>query len=86
MVLFGGLSPFRWLALLPFGLGFIDVVENIQICTMLLQYPNITESQVSVASITTSLKHAMVIIVYSLIALLAIYAFIKWVKVRFKGD
>ncbi len=86
MVLFSGLSPFRWLALLPFGLGFIDVVENIQICTMLFQYPNITESQVSVASITTSLKHAMVIIVYSLVALLAIYAFIKWVKVHFKGS
>ena len=86
MVLFGGLSPFRWLALFPFGLGFIDLVENMQICYMLLQYPNITESQVSVASTTTSLKHAMVIIVYSLVALLAIYAFIKWTKVRFKGD
>ena len=86
MTLFGSSKSIRWLALVPFVLGLIDLTENIQICTMLVQFPDITDSQVSMASTTTSIKHSIVIVVYLLVALLAIYSFARWVRIQFNRD
>ena len=83
LVLFGGSSPIQWLVLIPFALGLIDLVENLQICTMLVQFPEITEFQVNAASTTTSIKNLMVKIVYSLVALMGIYAFTRWIRSRY---
>ena len=83
IALFAGKSFLRWLALVPFALGLIDLGENIQIFSMLVQFPDITEYQVNLASYTTSIKHATVITVYSLVAFLAGYALIKRVIRRF---
>ena len=50
---------FSWLITLPIMLGTIDLFENVQIFLMLNQYPQITETQVNLASNTTAIKHHM---------------------------
>ncbi len=46
-----------WLAYVPIVGGIWDLLENIQIASMLLAYPEIGETQVSWASTFTYLKH-----------------------------
>ena len=86
ITLFVGSKSIHRLALVPFLLGLIDLTENIQICTMLVQFPDITDSQVSMASTTTSIKHSIVIVFYSMVTLLAIYTFGRWVRIQLKRD
>lgn len=47
------------LAFIPVFAGAWDLCENAQITTLLLQFPDISARQVAVASIFTSVKHAM---------------------------
>ena len=84
IVLLAGKGSLRWLSLLPFILGLVDLGENIQIFSMLVQFPQITEYQVNFASSTTLIKHSIVKAVYALIALLAVYALLKLLIQRFK--
>ena len=46
-----------WLAYIPVFGGVWDLIENIQISSMLVMYPNITETQVAWASGFTQVKH-----------------------------
>ena len=46
-----------WLAFLPVFGGAWDLIENIQISSMLVAYPDVTELQVASASLFTSVKH-----------------------------
>ena len=63
----------RWLVILPCLLGAIDLIENIQICLMLNQYPYISIVQVEMASTTTIVKHFLTIILYVCIIFLSIF-------------
>ena len=53
-----------WLAYIPVVAGFIDLFENIQITTMLVQYPDIGQSQVMWSSLTTSVKSILGLIYF----------------------
>lgn len=46
-----------WLAYVPIVGGIWDLIENVQISSMLLAYPEISETQVSWTSAFTSAKH-----------------------------
>ena len=46
-----------WLAYVPIFGGAWDLMENIQISSMLVMYPNVTEMQVAWASGFTQVKH-----------------------------
>ena len=48
-----------WLAYIPIVGGIWDLMENVQISSMLLAYPEISETQVSWASVFTKVKHWM---------------------------
>jgi hypothetical protein len=73
ILLLTGSSIFRWLIILPIMLGVIDITENIQICFMLIQYPEITDVQVNLASGSTSFKHYITNGTLLCIILLSIY-------------
>lgn len=73
ILLLTGSSIFRWLIILPIMLGIIDITENIQICFMLIQYPEITDVQVNLASGSTSFKHYITNGTLLCIILLSIY-------------
>ena len=73
ILLLAGSSFFRWLVILPCLLGVIDLIENIQICLMLNQYPYISIVQVEMASTTTIVKHFLTIILYVCIIFLSIF-------------
>lgn len=76
ILLLTGSNIFRWLIILPIMLGVIDITENIQICFMLIQYPEITDVQVNLASSTTSFKHYITNSTLVCIILLSIYKMI----------
>jgi hypothetical protein len=61
-------------AFIPLVAGVWDLCENAQITALLLQYPNVSASQVAVASFFTTTKHVMSA-VYELLAVvfLAVY-------------
>jgi len=71
--LLAGSSFSRWLVILPCLLGAIDLIENIQICLMLNQYPYISIAQVDIANNTTIVKHSLTIILYACIIFLSIF-------------
>ncbi len=69
-----------WLAaFIPVVAGVWDLCENAQIVTMLLQYPELSASQVAMASFFTSTKHVLGA-VYEVVAVvfLLIYAVRKF--------
>jgi hypothetical protein len=68
------------MAFIPVFAGVWDLCENAQITAMLLQYPDISASQVAVASFFTTVKHLLGA-VYELIALgfLALF-FVRRIK------
>ncbi len=49
----------RWLAFIPVFAGMCDLLENVQITTMLIQYPDINSTQVTWASTFTMMKHSL---------------------------
>ena len=67
------ISFLRWLVILPCLVGMIDLIENIQICLMLNQFPDISIAQVEFANSTTMLKHLLVKVLYACIIFLAIF-------------
>ena len=67
------ISFLRWLVILPCLVGIVDLIENIQICLMLNQYPDISIAQVEFANNTTMLKHLLVKVLYSCIVFLALF-------------
>ena len=73
ILLLAGYSFSRWLVILPCLLGAIDLIENIQICLMLNQYPYISIAQVEIANTTTIVKHSLTIILYACIIFLSIF-------------
>ena len=73
ILLLGGSSFSRWLVILPCLLGVIDIIENIQICLMLNQYPYISIAQVEIANTTTIVKHSLTIFLYVCIIFLSIF-------------
>jgi len=76
MLLFAESNNLSWLIVLPLMLGIFDITENIQICFMLIQYPEITDIQVNLASSTTSFKHYITNGTLVCIILLSIYKII----------
>lgn len=67
------ISFLRWLVILPCLVGMIDLIENIQICLMLNQFPDISIAQVAYSNNTTMLKHLLVKALYSCIVFLAVF-------------
>lgn len=53
-------KEYLWvLAFIPVIAGAVDLCENVQITTMLLQYPDISAPQVAMASFFTTSKHVL---------------------------
>ncbi|TDF36532.1 hypothetical protein EYS14_17560 [Alteromonadaceae bacterium M269] len=75
---FRPVEPLRYLVFLPIIAGFIDLGENIQVVTMLLQYPQISDSQVQLASLFTSTKHILGVIYQAYAVLCLVWAGIKF--------
>lgn len=69
-----------WLAITPVFGGFVDLLENVQICVMLLSYPNVNELQVLSSAICTSIKHWIFYLSAFLILVLMVTALGKAVK------
>ncbi|MEH6559123.1 MAG: hypothetical protein V7459_09770 [Oceanicoccus sp.] len=68
------------LAFIPVAAGFWDLCENAQITAMLIQYPNISESQVNLASTFTQVKSSIFGPVYQLLAIaLLLFSGIRFV-------
>ncbi|MGB0920369.1 MAG: hypothetical protein ACPG06_05640 [Alphaproteobacteria bacterium] len=49
----------KWLTLPAFLLVGVDYAENIQIATLLLNWPDISDSRIAIASATTGIKNAL---------------------------
>lgn len=64
------------LALIPLIAGLWDLCENAQIITLLLQYPDISATQVKVASFFTTSKHVMSA-VYELMAVVYLLLYLS---------
>ena len=72
----------RWLVVVPMMLASVDLLENIQFCIMLNQFPDLSESQVNLASLTTIIKHQFTMGVYVCITYLVAFKVFK--KLIFK--
>lgn len=74
----------KFLIYLPILAGLVDLAENAQITIMLLQFPELTESQVAMASMATGAKA----LIFRLAALVMIGTLIlKGIdKIRGKGE
>jgi len=72
----------KWLVVIPMMLASVDLLENIQFCIMLNQFPDLSESQIYLASLTTMIKHQLTLGVYMCIVCLA--AFKVFQKLIFK--
>lgn len=57
-------SRFYYLCLVPIVAGFLDYLENIQIILMIFSYPNVSENQVALASLTTIGKSGLTTIFF----------------------
>lgn len=75
------------LAFLPVVAGFWDLCENAQITAMLIQYPDITESQVNLASTFTQVKSSIFGPAYQLLAIvLLLFAAVRFVIGKVRGS
>ena len=68
---------------IPVIAGFVDLAENIQIVMMLAEYPALTKAQVSSASITTEIKHALGMIYQGLTVLFLLIALFRFFGRKF---
>ncbi len=75
-----------WLASLPVLAGGLDLCENFQIVTMLIQYPDITATQVANASLFTELKSYAVLGCVTLAVLLSIVGLVRLIASRQHGQ
>jgi len=81
-------SKMFYLCFVPAAAGLFDYLENIGIVRMLLSYPNVAESLVSITSYLTILKSAFTTTFFALL-LLGVILFIKrkWAdNMRYKGE
>lgn len=69
-------EPLWLLAFIPLVSGLWDLCENVQIIALLLQYPDISAIQVSVASFFTTSKHVMSAI-YEVMAVLYLLIYLS---------
>lgn len=70
-----------YLCLVPIGVGLLDYLENIQIILMIINYPNISENQVAMSSVTTIAKSGLTTIVF----IFLVIAFIRVAMARKAG-
>jgi hypothetical protein len=69
-------SRIFYLCFVPIVAGIFDYLENIQIVTMLLNYPDITKTQIVLSSAFTMVKSGLT----SLFFFILLFAFIRlWV-------
>ena len=74
-----------WLAIIPVISGIVDLCENMQITAMLIQYPNVGETQVAFASAFTTAK-SWIGNVYQLLAIaLLVIAFVRFCISKFQN-
>lgn len=75
------------LAFIPVFAGLWDLCENAQITAMLIQYPEITERQVSLASVFTHVKRLIIGPIYQVLSVvLLLRAGVRFVIGRFGGQ
>ncbi len=75
------------LAFIPVVAGIWDLCENAQITAMLIQYPDISESQVGLASTFTQIKSSVFGPIYQLLALaLLLIAGVRFLIGRIRGS
>ncbi len=77
---------FGWLAIIPVITGFVDLGENIQITTILLQYPDISAGQVQSASLFTQTKTILVFVTGFLAIGFVLLATGKFVLSKFRNS
>jgi hypothetical protein len=70
-------SKWLYLSLLPILGGFFDFLENFNILNLLNSYPNITQDQVAMASLITSMKWFSSALVIGLIVVLIVMLMIN---------
>ncbi|MFT6500448.1 MAG: hypothetical protein ACJASQ_000557 [Crocinitomicaceae bacterium] len=73
-------SKWLYLSLLPILGGFFDFLENFNILNLLNSYPNITQDQVAMASLITSMKWFSSALVIGLIVVLIVTVLRKKMK------
>lgn len=74
------------LAFIPVAAGFWDLCENAQITTMLIQYPDVSESQANLASTFTVVKSNVFGPTYQLLAIFLLFiAGVKAMVARFRS-
>ena len=56
------LNSFRFLIVIPFCIGFFDLLENIGIISLLQNYPNLNNTLVSFSALATMLKWSFAIV------------------------
>ena len=83
---FRATDPLGWLAVIPIITGLVDLGENIQITTLLLQYPDISEEQVQSASLFTETKTILLIVTWFLAVGCILQATGKLVLGKFRND
>ena len=75
------------LAFIPVAAGVWDLCENAQITAMLIQYPDITESQVNLASTFTQIKSSVFGPAYQLLAVvLLLIAGVRLLIAKLQGN
>lgn len=67
-----------WLAYVPVFAGIWDLCENLQITAMLVQYPDIYKTQVSIASFFTQIKGYLILVCSLLAAAFLLIALIRY--------
>lgn len=75
-------TRFTNLALLPVALVVLDILENLQIFALLVQYPALTDWQVQAASLTTQGKWLVARVTVLMLLLLAMLQLFRAVFVR----
>ncbi|MEH6534570.1 MAG: hypothetical protein V7735_25005 [Photobacterium frigidiphilum] len=63
-------SPLKYLALLPFGIGISDIIENIHILTAIHSYPEQSDLLIKSLFIANMSKHSLTVFVLSVVFLL----------------
>ena len=54
----------NYIVLIPLMAGFIDILENIQLINLLVQFPTYSPNEVSLTSFTTKFKHFFINLLY----------------------
>ncbi|MGF1760480.1 hypothetical protein L4D76_21630 [Photobacterium sagamiensis] len=63
-------SPLKYIALLPFGIGISDVIENVHILAAIQSYPEQSDFLINSLFIANMFKHSLTMIVLSAVFIL----------------